>query len=197
MDHAERARRVASWVYLTGFEPRRRSEHERLFAEQFLKEFAEVAAGAEQRVMACHDCREYREMVAAKLRQAEVERLRTVVADDHKRKLREVIRAEQAEAALAAERERSERLRKALREIDGLVPAAYIFPADWDEQIRACPECLRYKDHPIQLGICDEHRRPLWAREKHDAFERTAIGPRARLIAQAALRDTAEGGEPE
>lgn len=78
---------------------------------------------------------------------------------------------------------------EALREIDNLRPRpSDKFPADWHEQIAACSECQGWaKNHPIQRGICDTHRRPLWDREKHDAFEEQAIGPRAQIIARAAL----------
>ena len=99
---------------------------------------------------------------------------------------------------MARMRLRVDKAEAALREIESLAPSEYVFPADWGEQIKACPECLRYKDHPIQQGICDLHRRPLYARESHDAFEAQAIGPRAQRIARAALRDTtpAEEGKP-
>jgi hypothetical protein len=43
------------------------------------------------------------------------------------------------------------------------------FPADWSAQIDACEECARWKGHPIQGGICDNHRRPLYARERWQA----------------------------
>jgi hypothetical protein len=43
------------------------------------------------------------------------------------------------------------------------------FPADWHEQIKRCAECQRFKDHPIQGGICDEHRRPLHERDRWEA----------------------------
>jgi chromosome segregation ATPase len=107
---------------------------------------------------------------------------------------RDALRADLSRTLAEVERpfrERIERAEAALREIESLAPSEYVFPADWGEQIKACPECLRYKDHPIQQGICDLHRRPLYARESHDAFEAQAIGPRAQRIARDALRDTA------
>lgn len=60
--------------------------------------------------------------------------------------------------------------------------------------VDACPECQRYAGHPIQNGICDEHRHPLYAREKHDAFENEARGYRASSIARSLLSKL-EGGE--
>ena len=59
--------------------------------------------------------------------------------------------------------------------------------------VDACPECQRYAGHPIQNGICDEHRRPFYAREKHDAFENEARGYRASSIARSLLSKL-EGG---
>jgi hypothetical protein len=77
---------------------------------------------------------------------------------------------------------------EALREIRDLEPRPFDgIPTDWDEQIAACPECQRYKGHPIQCGICDQHRKPLWARERHDENERLSIGWRAKDIAREAL----------
>ena len=50
----------------------------------------------------------------------------------------------------------------ALREIADLEPRPFVMPADWEEQIAACVECQGWaKNHPIQQGICDVHRRPL------------------------------------
>lgn len=42
------------------------------------------------------------------------------------------------------------------------------FPADWSAQIAACPECQSYKNHPIQNGICNLHRKPIWERERRE-----------------------------
>jgi hypothetical protein len=77
---------------------------------------------------------------------------------------------------------------EALRKIEALKPEPFTFPADWQEQIARCPECQDWKarKHPFK-SICDEHSRPLWARDSHDEFERKAIGSRARLIARDAL----------
>lgn len=62
------------------------------------------------------------------------------------------------------------------------------FPADWRQQIAACSECQRWTGHPIQRGICDEHRKPLYARERHDADETDILGLRAKEVAREALR---------
>lgn len=77
---------------------------------------------------------------------------------------------------------------EALEAITMLQPRPFDnFPEDWRDQIDACPECTRYKNHPIQRGICDEHRRPLYDRDAHDEHETRALGYRMRSIAQAAL----------
>ena len=68
------------------------------------------------------------------------------------------------------------------------------FPDDWQEQIKGCSECLRYKDHPIQQGICDEHRKPLYARDHHDSHEQSILGYRAQTVARNAL-DNARSDE--
>lgn len=83
---------------------------------------------------------------------------------------------------------------RALEEIDALdIPSFDGFPPDWREQIETCPECQGWaKHHPIQQGICDEHRRPLWARERHEKQERAAIGPRAQVIAHTILAQIAK-----
>lgn len=76
----------------------------------------------------------------------------------------------------------------ALKEIRDLKERPFDkWPEDWHEQIEACPDCQRYKNHPIQNGICDTHRRPIWAREKHDAHETSALGYRAMAVARDAL----------
>src|SRR5690606_34921926 len=88
-------------------------------------------------------------------------------------------------AALYAE---NERLRKALEEIANLSERPYDkFPSDWRDQIAACPECQRYKDHPIQRGICDDHRKPLYDRDDHYKSEKSVLGYRAKSIAREAL----------
>ena len=80
------------------------------------------------------------------------------------------------------------RLRAALDEIANITERKKsFFPVDWRDQIAACPECLRYKGHPIQNGICDEHRRPIYAQEEHDRHETKVLGYRAQAIARAAL----------
>lgn len=77
---------------------------------------------------------------------------------------------------------------EALKQITDLTERpADLFPADWKEQIAACPECQRYKDHPIQRGICDTHRKPIYANEAHNAHETRILGYRAKDIARAAI----------
>jgi hypothetical protein len=83
---------------------------------------------------------------------------------------------------------RVEELEGALKEIIHLTERpADLFPSDWKEQIAACPDCQRYKDHPIQRGICDTHRRPIYATEAHSAHETRILGYRAKDIARAAI----------
>lgn len=80
---------------------------------------------------------------------------------------------------------------KALREIAELSERKKsLFPQDWRDQIESCPECRRYKGHPIQNGICDEHRKPIYAQEDHDRHETKILGYRAKDIARAALART-------
>ena len=92
--------------------------------------------------------------------------------------------AAQALTALLAE---NERLREALTLIRDWEPKPFAFPEDWSEQIKACPKCQAYAGHPVQMGVCDEHRRPLWDREKHDAHGERLRGWEAKSIARAAL----------
>lgn len=78
-------------------------------------------------------------------------------------------------------------LAEALREIRDMKPREYTGP-EFDREVSdACPDCIKYQGHPIQQGICDEHRRPFYAREDHDKFEERAKGSRCYLIASAAL----------
>jgi len=82
-----------------------------------------------------------------------------------------------------------ERLRSALTEIAEISERKVSkYPPDWRAQIDACPECQRYKDHPIQRGICDTHRKPIYAQEDHDRHETQILGYRAQSIAKEALR---------
>jgi hypothetical protein len=84
----------------------------------------------------------------------------------------------------------------ALREIATLERRPFAFPADWSEQIAACSECQGWaKHHPIQQGICNTHRKPIYQRDAHEAFEEKAIGYRAMIIASDTLR--ALGIKPE
>jgi hypothetical protein len=103
--------------------------------------------------------------------------------------------------AMAAElreaRARTGALEGALREIVALERKPFDFPADWKEQIEACDECQRYRSHPIQQGICDKHRRPLWDREKHDSQEQKALIYRAKGVAREALVSSPPREDPE
>ena len=79
-------------------------------------------------------------------------------------------------------------MREALEQVRDLEPREFHgIPDDWDEQIEACEVCQSYKGHPIQQGICDTHRQPLYRRRSFDEHERAAIGYRAKLIAREAL----------
>lgn len=81
-----------------------------------------------------------------------------------------------------------ETLVKALEEIRDLQPQAFnAYPADWNEQIAACDDCQRYKDHPLMRGICDTHRKPMYDRESHDAHQVRALGYHAKSMARDAL----------
>lgn len=88
------------------------------------------------------------------------------------------------EAAMATA---AEPLRAALDQILKLEPEPFVFPADWQQQIDACPECQRYKDHPIQRGICDMHRKPIYERERHDNHQQRTLIYRAQDIARTAV----------
>lgn len=107
--------------------------------------------------------------------------------DEARRSLADVAKA------LHASLSREKLLREALERIQDLEPEPYVMPADWGAQIEACSECQRYKNHPIQQGICDTHRRPLWDRQVHDSDETKRLGYRAKSLARAALN---EGGKP-
>jgi len=85
-------------------------------------------------------------------------------------------------------KEIAEHLLAALVEIAELKPREFTgFPADWSQQVAACPECKEYRNHPIQQGICNTHRKPIWARESHDKHEQSILGIRAVSIARAAI----------
>lgn len=76
----------------------------------------------------------------------------------------------------------------ALERIRDLKPEPYVWPEGWAAEQATCAECKRWESHPIQRGICDTHRKPFYERERHDEFEAKAIGIRAILIADEALR---------
>lgn len=92
-------------------------------------------------------------------------------------------------SAVAALRDRIETLEEALRHIATLRerPSDHIVPADWEQQIADCEGCQRYKGHPIQQGICDTHRKPLYRREAYEKNETAILGLRAREVAEMAL----------
>lgn len=92
-------------------------------------------------------------------------------------------------------------LLKALREIAGLGKSEFQFPEDWSEQVASCAECQEYANHPVQAGICNTHRQPLWARDAFDRRQRLSLGIQAQQIAseaiaahEAAIREP-QGGE--
>lgn len=90
----------------------------------------------------------------------------------------------------------NKRMGEALAEIADLEPRqAEHKPDDWDAQVKACDECQRYAGHPIHRGICNAHRQPLWANQRHRDDENFALGHRAKSIARAAL--TSKEGEDE
>lgn len=89
--------------------------------------------------------------------------------------------------ALPALLSRIEELEEGLRRIADWQPKPFDFPADWREQIDACAECKQYSGHPIQQGICDTHRRPLWNREKHDRNQEAVRGYQCQSIARDVL----------
>ena len=86
----------------------------------------------------------------------------------------------------AAQTGEVERLRAALKEISEIEPKPFDGGLDL-EAIRACEECQRYAGHPVQQGICNTHRRPIWDREKHETHEERVLGYRAKRIAREAL----------
>lgn len=92
--------------------------------------------------------------------------------------------SQQREAIL---RERMEALLKGLREIQDIEPASYAYPEGWQRQIDNCEECKSYADHPVQHGICNTHRQPIWNRERHDKDEERRMGWRAKSMARALL----------
>lgn len=84
--------------------------------------------------------------------------------------------------------------REALTEIAALEPKSFDGGLDM-EAIKACDECLRYAGHPVQQGICNTHRQPIWNREAHDGHEEKALGYRAKSMARAALNPAQQGGQ--
>lgn len=80
-----------------------------------------------------------------------------------------------------------EALVAALRAIVDMEPDPFDFPADWSQQVAACEECKRWKNHPIQQGICDTHRQPLRDRDAHYKEEQLRLHDRMRSVAREAL----------
>lgn len=93
---------------------------------------------------------------------------------------------EEHDRAETAEKQRDELL-TALKAIVAIEAVPFDFPADWDAQIAGCSECQRYKDHPIQKGICDNHRKPLYARKRHEDDQQATLIYRAKDAARAAI----------
>lgn len=50
--------------------------------------------------------------------------------------------------------------------------------------VAECEDCQRYAGHPIQRGICDLHRKPLYARADHSKFEERSLGYRCQSLAR-------------
>lgn len=94
----------------------------------------------------------------------------------------------------------NEALRRALKTIVECEPKPIDdpFPADWEEQIKACSECQGWaKNHPIQNGICDLHRKPIWERERREKAARSFLPHDMRDIARAALTPESPKGKGE
>jgi hypothetical protein len=121
--------------------------------------------------------------VRAHITDAQVERACTVL----KRAIEAAENSNQAGEDFVVAAAVAPELLAALRQNADWESREFEFPADWHEQIDACEECQRYAGHPVQQGICNTHRRPLWDRETHDANQRELRGLYARGIARAAL----------
>ncbi|GAA0768621.1 hypothetical protein [Brevundimonas olei] len=102
------------------------------------------------------------------------------------------IRNDMHARATEAERKLAEAV-ATLKEIAAIEPEPFDGGLDM-EAIRACEECRRYEGHPVQHGICNTHRRPIWDREKHESHEEKALGYRAKSIARTFLSKEAERG---
>ncbi len=94
---------------------------------------------------------------------------------------------------------REEAERKLAEAVATLKEIAEIEPQPFDggldvAAIRTCDECQRYAGHPVQRGICNTHRRPIWDREKHESREEKSLGYRAKSIARTFLSKEAERG---
>ncbi|GAA0765841.1 hypothetical protein [Brevundimonas olei] len=96
------------------------------------------------------------------------------------------------ERTVEAERKLAEAV-EVLSEIAAIEPEPFEGGLDM-EAIRACEECRRYEGHPVQHGICNTHRRPIWDREKHESREEKILGYRAKSIARTFLSKEAERG---
>lgn len=82
-----------------------------------------------------------------------------------------------------------ERLRAALVAIRDHEPEPYDLTKEEYASIGpdACPECKRWEDHPIQAGICDDHRRLLYKRDKERNRRYNTQHNKMRQIAREAL----------
>lgn len=97
----------------------------------------------------------------------------------------------------AALRSRVSELEGALKKIINYEPEKVtgVIPDDWSEQIKNCPECQRYKGHPIQNGICDTHRKPLYERDRQEEHLYRTQHIQMVYIARAALRRAGEAAD--
>jgi hypothetical protein len=124
---------------------------------------------------------------------AEVAALRVDNADLREHR----ITADLLASTLKADKEEAERNLAeavgALEEIAAIEPKPFDSGLDM-EAIRGCEECRRYEGYPVQRGICNTHRRPIWDREKHESREEKALGYRAKSIARTFLSKEAERG---
>ena len=226
MDHAERARK---WWLGRHFVSVPRHWQDDAAIAALTAQFTEVAAGAEQRVMACHDCREYREMVAAKLRQAECERaeaqatLDALLSEEPCQKCGMGVSSECYGCKLKQAEAEVERLRRGgpccVRTYDRAIAAEAALAAEREARQKdlACHDCREYREHKsAELRAEKESGKRLsgalrWLVEiidkagLHNLSNGVQLGPIVWYVkandalenAKAALRDTAEGGEPE
>ena len=89
--------------------------------------------------------------------------------------------------ALKQAQAENERLRGSLGEIIRLEAEDHKLPADWIQQIDACPECRRFKDHPIQQGVCDQHKKHIYERDRNNKHSQSTLIYEAKDLARQAL----------